>query len=55
MFAFFQNISCLGTDDWYDFLTNNSYSKHKAVGKCHIRLGISYKQVINVNSGRLVI
>lgn len=45
-----QDISALGTDDWYDIvsLDGTLKGKPKAVGKCHLRMSISYKQVFKV-------
>lgn len=41
----FQEISALGTDDWYDILSVTSKGKPRAIGKCHLKMGLCYKQV----------
>ncbi|XP_052229255.1 protein unc-13 homolog D-like [Dreissena polymorpha] len=40
-----RDISTLGTDEWYDIVSLVPYKgKPRCIGKCHLQLGISYKQ-----------
>jgi hypothetical protein len=40
-----QDIAALGTDEWYDIMLMGTKGRSKAIGKCHLKMGISYKQV----------
>ncbi|KAL4223873.1 hypothetical protein ACF0H5_017337 [Mactra antiquata] len=39
-----REISALGTDDWYDILAVHSKGKPRAIGKCHLKMGLCNKQ-----------
>ncbi|XP_045173745.2 protein unc-13 homolog D-like [Mercenaria mercenaria] len=39
-----REIAALGSDDWYDIMVMGAKGRTRAIGKCHLKMGISYKQ-----------